>query len=682
MANNRPKRIFLNQPFTDFVVQTNGLLRFVFFALALSLAASAKASDEVTGGIPDLPENIEIVANSLAPPSPAGEKPFTRMESREIGIYRPVEFSIKDFWPPFWNGRGVSSGDIDRDGDDDIVLGSSDRGVHIFENLGDGTFKDVTPDMPLVKTLPIIIAALVDIDNDGWLDIFTTAYRTGNRILWNEQGRFSEDRMSEVKNRDDAVLTKSLAFGDIDKDGDVDAFVGNWAAGWHRRIPGPEATNRLILNDNGEMTGKNSRELSGMPGETLSVLLSDIDLNGTLDLLVGNDFVQPDIFYLGDGKGGFTQIHPDDGIIPQSTTTTMAMKTGDLDNDLIPEIYIAQISGRADGFGDRMMLKSANLYCSSIDFADDRVSCDANVDLRFWYSFGGHMAPVSEAERCAEGTATFEAECRAMLIKDLAIQLKDPSVCGYISKDQPRTAQLCDIHFRPTLNPTDEQYSQNIAQIQGRNVLLKAEGGVFHDKAEEWNLGVGGFSWDVKLADLDLDEYQDVYVTNGVWQSGRVISSNVLLTNHGEGQFKDETEASGLTEFLILPSVTAIDHDNDGDQDLIGQAVNGPVMLFLNNAQAENRIVFRFDDQIGNRSGVGNKIAIHYGPDGEKHQLREIQSGGGFLSFDSAKAFFGLGDTEEVAWIDIEWSTGEKMKIEGPFAAGSIYTIGRSQSPL
>ena len=564
MANDRPDATRSPRASRSLVAVRRPFASIAIVALTLSFATGVEAT-----GSSDLPENIEITTTPLMPPSPAGEKPFTRIEAGEIGIYRPLEFSIKDFWPPFWNGRGVSSGDIDRDGDDDVVLGSTDRGLHIFENLGDGTFKEVTPEMPFVATLPIIIAALVDIDNDGWLDIFTTAYQAGNRILWNDKGIFSESHMSQVENRDDAVLTKSLAFGDVDRDGDVDAFIGNWAAGWHRRIPGPEATNWLIFNDSGKMTGENNRELTGMPGESLSVLLSDIDLNGTLDLLVGNDFVQPDIFYLGDGKGGFDQIRPDDGIIPLSTTTTMSMKSGDLDNDLVPEIYIAQISGRADGFGDRMMLKSANLYCSSIEFANDRANCDANVDLRFWYSFGGHMAPVSEAERCADGSPKFESECRAMLTKDLAIQLKDPSVCAYISKEQPRAFQLCDIHFRPTFDPTEEQYSQNIAQIQGRNVLLKAEGGGFQDRAEDWNLGVGGFSWDVKIADLDLNEYQDIYVTNGVWQSGRVISSNVLLANYGGGQFQDETETSRLTEFLILPSVTAIDHDNDGDQDLI-----------------------------------------------------------------------------------------------------------------
>ena len=61
----------------------------------------------------------------FAPRSPAAEKPFTRLEAREIGIDKPVEFSMVDMWPPFWNGRSVSASDLDNDGDQDIVMAST-----------------------------------------------------------------------------------------------------------------------------------------------------------------------------------------------------------------------------------------------------------------------------------------------------------------------------------------------------------------------------------------------------------------------------------------------------------------------------------------------------------------------------------------------------------------------------
>ncbi len=106
-----------------------------------------------------------------------GDEPFSRIELGTIGIYRPVEFSMKDHWPPFWEARGVASGDLDNDGDDDIVLGSTDRGLSIHMNDGSGKFVEL-PGVPAnISRLPIFNVAAVDLNNDGWLDLVFTTYQ-------------------------------------------------------------------------------------------------------------------------------------------------------------------------------------------------------------------------------------------------------------------------------------------------------------------------------------------------------------------------------------------------------------------------------------------------------------------------------------------------------------------------
>ena len=57
-------------------------------------------------------------------------------------------------------------------------------------------------------------------------------------------------------------------------------------------------------------------------------------LDGENVAIEANDFDQPDIFSLGDGKGNFRRIKSTDGIIPVTTTTSMSVKTADL--DLLP----------------------------------------------------------------------------------------------------------------------------------------------------------------------------------------------------------------------------------------------------------------------------------------------------------------------------------------------------------
>ena len=86
-----------------------------------------------------------------------------------------------------------------------------------------------------------------------------------------------------------------------------------------------------------------------------------------------------------------------------------------------------------------------------------------------------------------------------------------------------------------------------------------------------------------------------------------------------------------------------------------------------------------FQDRVGNTYGIGTKLVVRYGADREERHMREIQASGGFLSFDSAGAFFGLGESAEVQEIEIEWSTGDRSVVAGPFAAGQVHTIQRSE---
>ncbi len=591
-----------------------------------------------------------------------------------------MEFSFKDQWPPFWNGRGVSSGDFDRDGDDDIALASTDRGLHIFLNDGAGRFSEVDLKFKKIKSLAVFIAAPVDLDNDGWLDLFLATFRKGNYVLWNNQGRFSETSLTKVQNHDEAILSKALSFGDVDADGDLDIAVGNWTSGWYRRTPGLEGTNRIIFNSPGKLDGSRFTELDGMPGETLSMLLSDINGDGNLDLLEANDFEQPDYYYLGDGKGAMRRIKRSDGIIPLSTTTTMSMKTADIDNDLVPEIYVSQIAGRAEGISKKLKFQQIEFYCLDIENKQDRKNCQITMSAKQWYNSGGRGVDVRNALKCQSGDKKFLEECRAMMIKDVAIQQKNVRLCGRIPLSQPRAKQLCDVHFYPSIVPTEAEMAEAIPQIKGWNTLLVNKGdNTFEDQSKARGLDIGGWSWDVKFSDVDLDGDLDVYIPNGSWIIRNQVPSNLFYVNDGTGNFVEKSAEFGLEDFLITQSLTQTDIDGDGDLDFIGQAVNGPVMAFINNAQGGNAFGVELEDGMGNSAGIGAKVVIHYGKDGSLHQLREIQSGGGFLSFDPAKAYFGLGDEQTVSSIDVTWPTGGKTTIDGPFPAGSMYKIVRQK---
>lgn len=610
---------------------------------------------------------------------PVGEKTFTRREAWHLGIDQPVEFSIDYMWPPFWEGRSIAATDFDRDGDPDIIIASTRVGMYVYVNDGTGQFSRSGEGLASFVNMPVFNIVPADFDNDGWPDLFVTTYQAGNFIVYNRAGTFDMDNALPVRNRDDAILTLAVAIADIDGNGYLDIIKGNWAAGWYRRIPSEEARNRIVFNSNGRPDGSEHFDLPGLPGETLSVLVSDIDDDGHADMVIANDFELPDYVYFGRKGGGFTLSQRDDGRIPMTTTTTMAVKSADLHNDGSKEIYFAQIAGRSSGISERLKLQPLERYCDLVEREDDLETCQTNMTIKAWYRTGNNFNP-DFAQKCFELSASRQATCKAMLIKDLAIQNRDPQICALIPTDQQLPRQYCDIHFKPGQELTEGDMAQTIPQILRRNVLLAAQpDGTFQERAEEENLEVGGWSWDVKIADFDQDGFQDVLIVNGTWVPNEVSPSNIFLRNRGDGTFEEQTEANGLIDYAITAAAVRVDIDLDGDLDLITVPVNAPVSAFINTQELSNAVTVELEDFKANRFGIGAEVSLSVAvADGDDLVMRrEIQKGGGFMSFDAPIAHFGLGKNNSAQSLSIRWPDGDKTTIDTPITAGNHFKVTR-----
>jgi len=651
----------------------------------ISLAPSAHAAgptelifDNRIGG-----DQITITAKPHLPPAsagqPAGESTFTRMEAWHLGIDQPIEFSIDYMWPPFWEGRSIAATDFDRDGDPDIIIASTRVGMHIYENDGSGQFARSNQFMTAFVDLPVFNVVPADFDNDGWQDLFVTTYQQGNFIIYNQAGVFDHANALAVANRDDGILTLAVAVADLDGNGMLDIVKGNWAAGWYRRIPGEEARNRIVFNIDGRPDGSDHLDLPGMPGETLSVLVSDIDDDGHQDLVVANDFELPDYVYFGRPEGGFTLSRRADGRIPMSTTTTMAVKSADLHNDGSKEVYFAQIAGRSSGISDRLKLQPLERYCNPVEREADLETCRSNMAIKTWYRTGNNFNP-DFAQKCFDLPDALQPTCKAMLIKDLAIQNRDPQICSLIPNSQQLPRQYCDIHFKPGQALNEADMAQTIPQILRRNVLLAAQpGGTFVERAEAENLEIGGWSWDVKIADFDQDQYQDVLIVNGTWVPNEVSPSNIFLRNQGNGTFAEATEAHGLIDYAITAAAVRVDIDLDGDLDVITVPINAPVTAFINNQPSSNAVTIELRDFTANQFGIGaeTSLTVKSADNSEMIMRREFQTGGGFMSFDLPIAHFGMGDQKAASAMAIRWPDGTTTRVNASFAAGQHYTVTR-----
>jgi uncharacterized membrane protein YraQ (UPF0718 family) len=615
-------------------------------------------------------EGITVRRVDFQPQQATAASGFKRAEGEAWGLDHPYTYSVLS-QTTITRFRGIATGDVHNDGWVDVLL-TSDEGVYLYANQQGKKFVPQELDVPELQNLFVVSAALVDLDNDGWLDIYVSTYRDGNHVIYNQGGGFERTSHRPMPNLPGAVAAAATAFGDVDRDGDLDLVVANWSLGVMTQSFAAMSSSRdaYIENVAGEFR---PRPLPGVVGEALTAILSDIDADGDLDLVIGNDLGPPDNYYLGDGTGEFRLLTREDGIIPHSSSSTMSITTADVDNDLIPEIYLAQISGRT-GDPDVEIRSAGRDLCEEIRTARHKEKCEFNQELHADIVLARNTRSIS---RCLSLDDDFRDDCIGSLLLQRAQQTSDSQLCKYFPEKWERFAFVCGHRFEELATPDPEEMKRSIRQIGGRNVLLARSGdGAFADRAEEMGVHVGGWSWNAKFGDLDNDGWQDLFIVNGpAFLATR--ESNLFYKNENGEKFVDRTNDYGLSSFLATSSYSYIDIENDGDLDLIVFPAAGPVTIYRNDVAKGNAIAFEIRDHVGNHFGIGSKIMIHYGRDESLHQMREIQAGGGFVSYDAPIAHFGLGEVENVDRVEILWSTGERTEMEGRFSAGGRYIVTR-----
>jgi hypothetical protein len=617
---------------------------------------------------------VSVRGTPRAPRSPAAEKLFTRRQGNEVGIDQLSFMSPREFFPPFWNGRGLSAGDVNRDGYTDLLLATS-SGIRLYLNQQGAIFVPQEIEIPRLEQLGVHIVALVDLDDDGWLDILLTSYSNGNYFVLSDHGLFPESRLVKVQEHP-LVLTNSLTFGDIDEDGDLDAVAGNWYYGYAKQIPPADAQNKLLFWQDGNFTPVPLTE--EMVADTHSVLLSDWNLDDHLDLIVGNDFTPPDYFYEGDGSGGFRMVTRSDGIVPISTDTTMSIDTGDYNNDLKMDIYITQIAASGTGASARIDRRTQVAYCDDLNREADRKTCMQAVRQKLYFNFGPKHQP-SNIARCKQISDSGDRrECAAMMTLLTAIRAQKPDLCERIPEFDEQVAFMCRNYFKPGLPGTQEEYARAIPFLMNENVLLVARpDGGYKNVARRMGVETTAWSWNGRFMDLDNDGWQDIYVVNGTWSVHTGTPKKFFFRNQRGERFIEETDAAGLQNYMLQSGFVRIDFDNDGDLDLITNSMNGPIWLYINNEAENSSILFELRDHRANRYCIGCKIRITYGGSTARRQLREVKSGGGFVSIDAPFTHFGLGSERQIEAVEVTWSTGAKTIIDGPLPADTLYTITR-----
>lgn len=238
-------------------------------------------------------------------------------------------------------GSGVAVGDLDEDGDLDIVLANLSGSTSLLRNDSDLRF---TPEALVVGRFRQV--AIVDVDGDTHLDIVLSSgvgppyylRNTGDDVGGDVASRFERGELPGVR-----AATYSMAWGDLGGDGDLDLVTGSYNA---------ELTQLRNTPVVGSDTGVVLHEFEGsefvatrLAAEAQALAVRLVDLNGDFqtDILVGNDLATPDAAWV-DNDGGWLPVEP----FTQTSFSTMSLDAGDIDNDGDLDVFSTDMRPRSD----------------------------------------------------------------------------------------------------------------------------------------------------------------------------------------------------------------------------------------------------------------------------------------------------------------------------------------------
>lgn len=453
---------------------------------------------------------VEPAVAAAAPAQPPPEVRF-REVSEEAGVnfsHRLANFHERAENVMPWvtaGGAGVSVGDFDNDGLDDLYFTTSLENAPngLYRNLGGFRFEDVGEKAGLAdvnrwrESGTSAFALWLDYDNDGWQDLFLL--RFGRTALFHNRG----DGTFEDVTEDSGVLRhmNSLAAAafDYDKDGDLDIYVAGYfpEKDLHRledskilfeswetaRNGGP---NVMFENDgDGTFTDVTAEVGLGDTGWGMAVGHGDFDNDGWQDVYVANDFGTDKIFR-NRGDGTFEDVSRE--AIGVDTKKGMNAEVGDYNNDGFLDIYVTNMT--EPYLYECNMLWKNNRDGTFTDVSQEEGACDTG-----W----GWGAKFLDADN--DGWLDLYA------------------VNGFVSAgENDYMEQLLEFIFMEEVDLTDASLwppmgNSSMAGYE-HNVFLHRKPGGYRPMGEEAGVDHVADGRGVAVADFDRDGRMDMVVSN------------------------------------------------------------------------------------------------------------------------------------------------------------------------
>jgi hypothetical protein len=534
-----------------------------------------------------------------------------------------------------YNGGGVGIGDFNNDGLQDIYFTGNMVSNKLYLNKGKMQFEDITTNAGVGGDGKWCRGvAVIDINNDGWLDMYVSASihsdpEKRKNLLYINQGKAANEAVTFKESAaeyglDDNSHTTMASFFDYDNDGDLDVYLVV-----NQMLPRVDpstfkpkitdgsfpSTGRLYRNDPNPalkhpiFTNVTSEAGLTIEGYGHSVNVTDINRDGWKDLFVSNDFISNDLLYINNHDGTFTDKAA--SYFKHTSANGMGQDVIDINNDGLSDVVELDMNPE-DNYRKKMMLMPGSYQAFQL-----------NDFFKYQYQYVRNTIQINQGPRVNANDS-----------------IGDPifSEAGYISG----------------ITATDWSWTPLVADFDSdglRDLVV-----------------TNGFPKDVTDHDFMVYRLEAAPVTpqtETLKQIPEVKLHNYAFKNAGNCAFTDVSGDWGLTDISFSNGAAYADLDNDGDLDMVVNNINDAASLYENTMMDtkpadKHYLTVELAGDALNRNGMGAWVELYYAGG---HQAYEQTPYRGYLSTVQMNPYFGMGKVSVIDSLIVKWPDGSKQKM-------------------
>ena len=564
---------------------------------------------------------------------------FERVSSSHSGIHFNNEIKETDSInvldiANIYNGSGLGIGDFNNDGLQDIYFTGNLVSNKLYLNKKNFHFEDVT-DKARVSGEGRWCkgVSVVDINNDGWLDIYicTNILKDPHKrqnLLYINQGadkngipHFKE--MAEEYGLNDTAYSAMATFFDYDNDGDLDMYLAvnviparEYPNKFRKLVKDGSypSTGRLYRNDaNNSLNHPFFTNVSKQAGITIEgythgVTITDINKDGWKDIYVSNDYLSPNILYINNHDGTFTDEVTT--YFKHTSFNAMGQDVIDINNDGLEDVVELDMNPLDNYRKKTMMNVSTYQTYQNSDY------------FGYQYQYVRNTLQLNQGPRIKENDSTGEPV-------------------------------FSEIAFLSNVAETDWSWTPLVTDFDNdgyRDIIVT--NGFPKDITDHDFVAFRNHAYNIATKKQLLSQIPEVRI------------NNYAFRNNGNLTFSDVSAQWGIKDPSFSNGAAYADLDNDGDLDYVVNNINDEAFIYENhsndNKEHNHYINIKFSSSSPNINGLGAWVEIHY--DHGKKQVYENTPYRGYLSTVESGAHFGLGNISVTDSIIVKWPD-DKMQV-------------------